>query len=229
MARYKYIDTNPRFLPVDLARQLLLGTFEHALNYLLDHAIDLSSFDGRFRNDETGATAYPSAMLLKVVLFAYSQGIVSSRGIERVCREHVTFIALCGDTSPHFTTIAHFVSTLGEDIARVFAAVVAICDAQGLIGRERLHEHEHLDDPRHHVDHRLPMQAAASDLAPELFTQSEERAVCRPRLEGVFLPTPVDDDRFGERSAHLSVIVRNSPTQSLYQHPTTRSLWQGSS
>ncbi len=136
MARYKYIDTNPRFLPVDLARQQLLGTFEHALNHLLDHAVDLSSFDARFRNDETGATAYPPAMLLKVVLFAYSQGIVSSRGIERACREHVTFIALCGDTSPHFTTIAQFVSTLGNDIARVFAAVVAICDAEGLIGRE---------------------------------------------------------------------------------------------
>jgi transposase len=136
MARYKYIDTNPRFLPVDLARQLLPGTFEHALNHLLDHAIDLSAFDARFRNDATGATAYPPAMLLKVVLFAYSQGIVSSRAIERACQEHVTFIALCGDTAPHFTTIAHFVSTLGEDIARVFAAVVAICDAQGLIGRE---------------------------------------------------------------------------------------------
>ena len=134
MARYKFIDTNPRFLPVDLAWQLLPGTFEHALNHLLDHAIDLSSFDARFRNDTTGATAYPPAMLLKVVLFAYSQGIVSSRGIERACQEHVTFIALCGDTAPHCTTIAHFVSTLGEDIARVFAAVVAICDRQGLIG-----------------------------------------------------------------------------------------------
>ncbi|MGH8311426.1 MAG: transposase, partial [Steroidobacteraceae bacterium] len=136
MPRYKYIDTNPKLLPVDLARQLLPGTFEHALNYLLDHAIDLSSFDARFRNDETGAPAYPPALLLKVVLAAYAHGIVSSRGIERACQEHVTFIALCGDTAPHFTTIAHFVSTLGDDIARVFAAVVAICDAQGLIGRE---------------------------------------------------------------------------------------------
>ena len=54
MARYKYIDTNPRLLAVDLARQLLPGSFEHALNHLLDHAIDLSSFDARFRNDETG-------------------------------------------------------------------------------------------------------------------------------------------------------------------------------
>ena len=136
MARYKYIDTTPRFLPVDLARQLLPGTFEHALHHLLEHAIDLSAFDARFRNDTTGATAYPPALLLKVVLFAYSRGIVSSRGIERACQDHVTFIALCGDTAPHFTTIARFVSTLGDDIARVFAAVVAICDAQGLIGRD---------------------------------------------------------------------------------------------
>ena len=136
MARYKPIDTNPKLIPIDLAQQFLPGTFEYALNHLLSGPIDLSGFDARFRNDETGAPAYAPAVLLKVVLFAYSQGIVSSRAIERACREHVTFIALCGDAAPHFTTIAHFVSTLGTEIARVFAAVVAICDAQGLVGRE---------------------------------------------------------------------------------------------
>ena len=135
MARYKYIDTNPRFLAVDLAKQLLPGTFEYAVNHLLD-AIDLSHFDARFRNDATGAPAYPPALLLKVVLVAYSHGIVSSRGIERACQDHVTFIALCGDTAPHFTTIAHFISTRQTDIARVFAAVLAVCDREGLIGRE---------------------------------------------------------------------------------------------
>lgn len=57
MAHYKHIDTSPRILPVDLAQQLLPGTFEHALNHLLDHEIDLSWFDARFCNDETGATA----------------------------------------------------------------------------------------------------------------------------------------------------------------------------
>ena len=136
MARYKSLDTNPQFLSVDLARQLLPGTFEHALNHLLDHEVDLAHFDARFKNDATGAPAYPPAMLLKVVLFAYSQGIVRSRAIERVCQEHVTFMALCGMTAPHFTTIAHFVSTLRDDIAQVFAAVLAVCDGQGLIGRE---------------------------------------------------------------------------------------------
>ena len=48
----------------------------------------------------------------------------------------MTFIALSGDSAPHFTTIADFISTLGEDIARVFAQVLYICDRQGLIGRE---------------------------------------------------------------------------------------------
>jgi transposase len=136
MARYKFIDAQPKFLPVDLAAQLLPGTFEHALNHLLDHAIDLSAFDARFKNDDTGAPAYPPKLLLKVVLAAYAHGVISSRGIARLCQDHVIFIALCGDHAPHFTTIADFVSTLGDDIARVFGAVVAICDAQGLIGHE---------------------------------------------------------------------------------------------
>lgn len=86
MARYKQIDTSPRFLAVDLEAQLLPGTFEHALNHLLDHEIDLSAFDARLHNDDTAASAFPPAMLLKVVLLAYSRGVISSRGIERLCR-----------------------------------------------------------------------------------------------------------------------------------------------
>lgn len=58
MARYKHIDTSPRFLAVDLQRQLLPGTFEHALNHLLDREIDLSGFDARYVNDVTDAAAY---------------------------------------------------------------------------------------------------------------------------------------------------------------------------
>ncbi|PKO34567.1 MAG: hypothetical protein CVU34_07375 [Betaproteobacteria bacterium HGW-Betaproteobacteria-7] len=57
-------------------------------------------------------------MLLKIILCAYAQGVVSSRGIERLCREHVTFIALSGDSAPHFTTIAALVFGLDEEVAR---------------------------------------------------------------------------------------------------------------
>lgn len=50
--------------------------------------------------------------------------------------DHVTFIALGGARTPHFTTIAAVVRMLGPDIAHVFAAMLAVCDQQGLIGRE---------------------------------------------------------------------------------------------
>ena len=136
MARYKAIDTSPRFLAVDLEKQLLPGSFEYAVHHLLDHEFDLSRFDCRYRNDQRGASAYPPGMLLKVILCAYGQGVVSSRGIERLCREHVTFIALSGDSAPHFTTLAAFVSNLDEEIAQLFAQVLYLCNRQGLIGRE---------------------------------------------------------------------------------------------
>ena len=76
------------------------------------------------------------AVLLKLILLAYSRGIVSSRAIERACRENVIFIAISGDSAPHFTTIANFIRELGDEIAQLFAQVLLICDRQGLIGRE---------------------------------------------------------------------------------------------
>jgi len=63
---------------VDLARQLLPGTFEHALSHLPDHELDLNRFDARFRNDETGSPAWRPAVLRTVVLFACARAIVSS-------------------------------------------------------------------------------------------------------------------------------------------------------
>jgi transposase len=135
MARYKHVDMSPRLLPVDLQAQLVPGTFAHALHHLIDE-IDLSVFDTHYCNDETGATAHDPAMLLRAVLLGYSQGLVSSRAIERACRDNVLFIAITGDAKPHFTTIAAFVSRSRDAIAAVFAQVLTILDKEGLIGRE---------------------------------------------------------------------------------------------
>ncbi|MFC3110652.1 IS1182 family transposase [Undibacterium arcticum] len=135
MARYKVVDRSPRFLPVILDAQLMPGSFEYALDYLIDHEIDLSGLDARYSNDATGAPAYNPAVMLKIVLLAYSRGMVSSRAIERACRENVLFMAISGDSAPQFTTVAKFVRELGPDIAALFTQVLMTCDAQGLIGR----------------------------------------------------------------------------------------------
>lgn len=75
MARFKHYDYGQmKLLPVSFAQQILPGTFEHTLNHLIDHEIDLGVFEHRYRNDETGAPAYDPAILLKVILYAYSAG-----------------------------------------------------------------------------------------------------------------------------------------------------------
>lgn len=136
MARFKPVDMSPRFLPVVLEQQIVAGTFEHALHVLIDTEFDLSSLHAKFNNDDTGAPAYDPAVLLKIVLLAYSRGVVSSRAIERACRENVLFMAMSGDTQPAYTTIASFIRNLSDDIAAIFTDVILICDRQGLIGRQ---------------------------------------------------------------------------------------------
>jgi transposase len=137
MARYKDYDySQGEFIPINFDRQILPGTFEYSLHYLIDNEIDLSSFDTRYRNDETGAPAYDPAILLKIILYAYSRGITSSRRIAQCCRENIIFMALSANTEPHFTTIADFISTSGQEIIDLFLEVLMICDEMGLIGKE---------------------------------------------------------------------------------------------
>jgi len=136
MARYKIVDRSPRFLPIVLEAQLIPGSFEHALDVLVDTELDFSRLAERFRNDEGGAPAYDPAVMLKIVLLAYSRGVISSRRIERLCRENVLFMAISGDSAPQFSTIATFVRELGEEASAIFTRVLLTCDRQGLIGRQ---------------------------------------------------------------------------------------------
>ncbi len=136
----------PRFKPynydqdamvvINFREQLQPGTFEHAVHYLIDHKLDLSIFHPNYRNDDTGRVAYDPAILLKIILFAYSKGITSSREMQWCCETNILFKALSCDTVPHFTTLARFVSGHAEEIEALFEQILLICHEQGLLGNE---------------------------------------------------------------------------------------------
>jgi transposase len=123
-------------LMVSFDRQILPGTFEYALNFIVDNKLDLSIFNHKYKNDDGGRPAYDPALLLKIVLLAYSRGETSSRKIEALCRENVLFMAMASDMQPHYTTIADFISSSPEEIGKLFSQVLLICDDMGLIGKE---------------------------------------------------------------------------------------------
>jgi len=136
MARLKAVKQGLMMLVVDFDKQLEPGSFEHALCHMVDHGLDLSGLLARIRNDDGGAPAYDPAVLIKIVLLAYSRGIISSRKMEAACRDNVMFMVVSGESQPDHSTLAAFVSKLGDEVAKLFAQVLVLCDRQGLIGRE---------------------------------------------------------------------------------------------
>ena len=84
MAKYKpYNYAQTIMIPVNLTEQLMPGTLEYAIHHLVDSRIDMSIFDERYKNDETGSPAYDPKVLLKIILLGYSRGLTGSRKIER--------------------------------------------------------------------------------------------------------------------------------------------------
>ena len=137
MPRYKPVNlAQDAIVPVCFEKQILPGTFEYALHHLMEHKVDLSAFDAYYDNDHRGARAYDPKVLLKIVLFAYSRGIIGSRRIERACRENIQFMALSGQAMPDHATIAAFISRSPEAIQTVFQEVLLVCEQSGLVGRE---------------------------------------------------------------------------------------------
>jgi len=121
-------------LPISLAAQLAPGSLEYTINEVVEKHIDLSVFDARYSNDDTGASAIHPKILLKIILLAYSRGMLSSRQMERACLENVTFMALACGYTPDHSTIATFVSSMQQEVESVFCNVLLVCDQLGLLG-----------------------------------------------------------------------------------------------
>ena len=123
---------------INFEEQLELDRFALTLHYLIDNSIDLSVFYEKYKNDSGGRSAYNPSILLKIILFAYSKGIQSSRDIQWQCEHNIIFKALSCDSVPHWTSIANFISAYPDAIESVFEQVLLVCDQQGLLGHELL-------------------------------------------------------------------------------------------
>jgi transposase len=134
MAKYKPNNEDQMvMLPISLQDQLVPGTLEYTINELVEKHIDLSVFDARYKNDETGAAAIHPKILLKVILLAYARGMISSRQIERACQENIIFIALSYGHAPDHSTIASFISSMQSEIETLFCNVLLVCEELGLL------------------------------------------------------------------------------------------------
>lgn len=212
MARYKPYDYSQlQMIPVALAEQLVPGTLEYAIHYLVADRLDLTRFDARYANDQTGCRAYDPKLLLKVILLGYARGLLSSRRLERACRENVLFMALtCGQTPDH-TTLATFVSSLHGELPAVFAQVLLVCEQEGLLGGT----HFSLDGVK------LPSNAAkeSSGTFPDL--RQKQAALTRKAAEAL-AEHQARDRREAEPAAGTSAAAAVPPRVARLQRQAAR-------
>ncbi len=135
MAKHQHYDYQQSVIePIFLEDQLLPGTLEYAIHYIVEERLDMSVFDARYKNDTTGRKSIDPKLLLKIVLYGYSRGMISSRSLEYACQKITTFMALACNKTPDHSTIAVFVSSIDEEIEDLFTMVLMIYHEEGLLG-----------------------------------------------------------------------------------------------
>ena len=106
----------------------------HLAWFLIDVVakVDTSRFHARYPNDGVGRPAYVPDMMLTLLMYAYCQGVRSSRRIERLCESDVAYRVICANRHPDHATVAHFRADHQVVIEGVFVDVLVLCAAAGL-------------------------------------------------------------------------------------------------
>jgi transposase len=95
--------------------------------------MDLDEIYGVYRQDGHGRPAYEPAMMVALLLYAYSCGVRSSRVIERRCHEDVAYRVITANHAPDHTTIAEFRKRHMRALAGLFNEVLGLCREAGLV------------------------------------------------------------------------------------------------
>jgi transposase len=129
---YLHPDREQLFLlPVCMREWLQEG---HLALFVIDAVsqLDTRALDERHPNDGAGRPAYDPVMLA-LLLYAYCNGVRSSRRIEQACRTDAAYKVICGGLVPDHSTIARFVADQEQALVGLFVSGLRLCHAAGLV------------------------------------------------------------------------------------------------
>ena len=139
MAKYKNYDPERIYFTVmnpDKIKEdnVLLKT----IHEFVEKHVKIEQFSEKAKNEKTGAPrTHPKAML-KVLFYAFSTGIYSSRKIEKRLEYDHNFIYLSDQQGIDHVSICNFINENGKEIKEIFAKMVYILKESGLIDYEMI-------------------------------------------------------------------------------------------
>jgi transposase len=105
----------------------------HLVRELVREELDLSAIVAAYEREERGQPPYHPAMMVALLLYAYTQGVYASRRIAKACEERLDVMAVTGMQRPDFRTISDFRKRHLEALAALFVQVLQLCRQAGLV------------------------------------------------------------------------------------------------
>ena len=137
---------------------------------LVEHGLDLTPFYDDY-TEARGAPPYDPRLMLKLLIFGYSNGVTSSRELERRCHHDVAYMFLTAQAAPDFVVISRFRKRHGKAFAALFTQVLGLCAQAGLVsfGNVALDGSKiRASASRHRAMSYDPMVRAEAELAAEV-------------------------------------------------------------
>jgi len=119
-------------LPPSVHELVPAGHVAHFVRETVREELDLSAILSTY-TEERGYPPYHPAMMVALLLYAYSRGVYSSRRIAQACEERVDFMAVTAMNRPDFRTIATFRRRHLKALGDLFVQVLKLCRAAGLV------------------------------------------------------------------------------------------------
>jgi transposase len=104
----------------------------HLVRDLVRNELDLASILGTY-SEERGFPPYHPTMMTALLLYAYTQGVYSSRRIARACQRRVDFMAVTAMQKPDFRTVSDFRRRHLVALGGLFGQVLRLCQRAGLV------------------------------------------------------------------------------------------------
>lgn len=130
------------FRPWDVEQRWLLppsvnelvpeGHLAHFVRDTFRDELDLSEIMSAY-SEERGFPPFHPVMMTALLMYAYCQGVYSSRRIATGCIERVDFMAVTGRSQPDFRTVAKFRKRHLGALARLFEQVLKLCQRAGMV------------------------------------------------------------------------------------------------
>ena len=119
-------------LPPSVQELVPEGHLAHFIRDLVRDDLDLSAVLDTY-SEERGYPPYHPVMMVALLLYAYCQGVYSSRRIAQACEQRLDFMAVTALQQPDFRTISDFRKRHLKALGALFGQVLVLCEQAGLV------------------------------------------------------------------------------------------------